>query len=84
MTDRRRRRRRRRRDHQSRIIAARRGRLQQALLTQQRGALVVGCQRSIGDGATVDLNSVNGRLFRLRGKLKPCDMRLAGQNGGGT
>ena len=42
MTDRRRRRRR-RHDHQSRIIVARQGRLQQALLTQQRGALVAGC-----------------------------------------
>ena len=43
MTDRRRRRRR-RHDHQSRIIVMRQGRLQQALLTQQRGALVAGCQ----------------------------------------
>ena len=83
MTDRRRRRRRRRRDHQSRIIATRQGRLQQALLTQQRGASVAGCQRPIGDGATVDLNSVNGRLFRLCGKLKPCDRQLAGQDKGG-
>ena len=84
MTDRRRRRRRRRHDHQSRIIVARQGRLQRALLTQQRGALVAGCQISIGDGATVDLNFVNGRPLRLLGKLKPCNMRLARQDRGGA